>query len=237
MATAPPDHLTLLAELQGRFLATIGEVDPATRVPWCGRWRVRDVVVHLARIHHWAAGQARRRQETPLGRGPFDLPELYGRCAAELLETLRDLGPDAEAWTLLGKGPASFWHRRQVHETLVHLWDVRAASGLDVDVAPPVWADTVEEVVAVLQPRQVRLGRMPRLDASVRLASTDAPGRWLLDTTGEAPDGVAVRAPARTLALLLWGRVDPADAVAAGDATIEGDDALLTDVLAQRLTP
>ena len=237
MARDPIDHLALLAATQDRFRATIGEVDPTTRVPWCGRWRVRDVVVHLARIHHWAAGQARRRQETPLGRGPFDLDDLYGRCAAELLTTLQGLGPDAESWTLLGNGPASFWHRRQLHETLVHLWDVRAASGLAVDAEAAVWADTVDEVVTVLQPRQARLGRMAPLTAAVHLTATDTPHHWVLGATGTTADRIAVSGPARVLALLLWGRLDPADRVVTDVVTIEGDAGLLADVLGRRLTP
>ena len=98
------DHVSALADLQGQFLETARRADPATPVPWLGRWTVQKLVVHLARIHHWAAGQARRQQETPLGRGPFDAPALYAECAAELRETLADLDPAAPAWTLLDDG-------------------------------------------------------------------------------------------------------------------------------------
>ncbi|AEE46486.1 maleylpyruvate isomerase family mycothiol-dependent enzyme [Cellulomonas fimi] len=225
------DHLTLLAGLQDDFLATIPAVDPGTRVPWCGRWRVRDLVVHLARIHHWAAGQASRRRETPLGRGPFELVELYGTCAAELRDTLVTLGPDAPASTLLGPGPASFWHRRQVHETLVHLWDLRTAGGLPLDVAPAVWADTVDEVVTVMQPRQERLGRMEPLPAPVALRADDAGRSWSLG--GDGTPSVAVHGRAEDLALLLWGRrTADADGI-----TVDGDRAALDDALGRRLTP
>lgn len=100
LETGPVDLLATLAHLQDQFAAAVAEVDPDTRVPWCGRWRVRSLVVHLARVHHWAAAQARCLRETPLGRGPFDLPDLYGRCAAELRDTLAQLDPQAAAWTL-----------------------------------------------------------------------------------------------------------------------------------------
>jgi len=225
------DHLALLADLQAQFLATIPAVDPSTRVPWCGRWRVRDLVVHVARIHHWAAGQARRQQETPLGRGPFVLADLYRDCAAELLDTLTTLGPDVSSWTLLGHGPASFWRRRQVHETLVHLWDLRTAGGLELAVDPVLWADTVDEVVTVMQPRQERLGRMEPLPAPVALLATDTAREWLLG--GDGAPAARVLGAASELALLLWGRRTPDDA----GLRVEGDRAALDDALARHLTP
>ncbi|MFC4614300.1 maleylpyruvate isomerase family mycothiol-dependent enzyme [Cellulomonas algicola] len=225
------DHLRLLGALQDEFLTTIPQVDPTTRVPWCGRWRVRDLVVHLARIHHWAACQASRRRETPLGRGPFDLVDLYATCAAELRETLTALGPDATASTLVGPGPASFWHRRQLHETLVHLWDLRTAGGLPLDVDAEVWADTVDEVVTVMQPRQEALGRMEPLPAPVALVATDAGRTWLLGGDGEP--AVTVTAGAQDLALLGWGRRSPDD----DGLLVDGDRAALDDALGRRLTP
>ncbi|KQY47659.1 maleylpyruvate isomerase family mycothiol-dependent enzyme [Cellulomonas sp. Root137] len=226
-----PDLLAVLGGLQDDFLATIPLVDPATRVPWCGRWRVKDLVVHLARIHHWAAGQARRRQETPLGRGPFVLEELYATCAAELRETLTELGPDAEAWTLLENGPASFWHRRQTHETLVHLWDLRTAGGLDLTVDAWLWADTVDEVVTVMQPRQERMGRMEPLAAPIELVADDAGRTWLLG--GTTHPAATVTGPADALALLLWGRATPDHP----RLTVDGDAGALDDALGRRLTP
>ncbi|WP_029288977.1 maleylpyruvate isomerase family mycothiol-dependent enzyme [Cellulomonas sp. HZM] len=234
MTTAVPsppaalDHLALLADVQGQFLTTIPLVDPRTPVPWCGRWRVRNLVEHLARIHHWAAGQARRKQETPLGRGPFDLESFYATNADELLTTLRTLDPDAPAWTLDDSGVVTFWRRRQLHETLVHLWDLRTAGGLPLDVAPEVWADTVDEVVTVLQPRQERMGRMEPLAASIELVADDTDRTWLLGGTGAHT--ARVEGPASVLALLLWGRAEPADP----SLRVDGDP---TQALAERLTP
>jgi len=230
-ADAPPDLLTVLSGLQDDFLATIPLVDPTTPVPWCGRWRVKDLVVHLARVHHWAAAQARRRQETPLGRGPFVLEELYAGCAAELRDTLTELGPDAVAWTLAENGPASFWHRRQTHETLVHLWDLRTAGGLALSVEPRIWADTVDEVVTFMQPRQERMGRMEPLPAPVGLVADDAGRSWLLG--GSTRPSATVSGPSEALALLLWGRTTRADE----RLTVEGEVDALDDALARRLTP
>ena len=70
----------------------------------------------------------------------------------ELRTTLRSLDPDAPARTLLERGTVAFWYRRQLHETLIHLGDLRSAGGLDLAVAPVIWADTVDEVVTVMHP-------------------------------------------------------------------------------------
>ncbi|NCT91536.1 maleylpyruvate isomerase family mycothiol-dependent enzyme [Cellulomonas sp. APG4] len=227
------DHLAELVRVQDAFLASIDEVDPDTRVPWCGRWRVRDVVVHLGRIHHWAAAQARRTREVPLGRGPFDLAPFYAEHAHELRTALVELGPDAIGSTLLGPGPASFWRRRQLHETLVHLWDVRTAGGLPTSAPAPVWADTVDEVVTVMQPRQVRMGRMPPLEVTVRLVADDADLTWdMAGETGRSPD-VTVTSSAERLALMLWKRVPTGD----GSLVVAGDAHVLAQVIGQRITP
>jgi uncharacterized protein (TIGR03083 family) len=147
-----------------------------------------------------------------------------------------ELGPDAVGSTLLGPGPASFWRRRQLHETLVHLWDVRTPAGLGVDVAPEVWADTVDEVVTVMQPRQVRMGRMEPLPAPIALVATDVRAAWRTASVHDDHDkaAVEVRGPASDLALMLWGRRAPDDVPS---LVVDGDRAVLDDALGRRLTP
>jgi uncharacterized protein (TIGR03083 family) len=236
----PHDQLAALREYQAAFLAAIPETDPATPVPWCGRWKVKNLVVHLARIHHWAAAQARRRQEEPLGKAPSDLARFYAECASELRETLAELDPDARAWTLLDDGvpraeqtgTVRFWHRRQALETLIHTWDLRTANGGDFDPGPAAWLDCVDEVATVMHPRQVRLGRIAAPSVRLRLLA-EAGESWSL--AGTPPDGpeTTVSGPARSLALLVWGRTNLDDPT----LTISGDRAAADALLAAGLTP
>jgi uncharacterized protein (TIGR03083 family) len=243
----PLDHLPLLARLQGEFLAAVPDADAEARVPACGDWSVRELVEHLAEVHHWAAGNVRGAKGEPLGDEPFDLAPHYAAQAAALRRALAEVDPDSVGRVLahpepMGPGPVRFWHRRQTHETLVHLHDLLAATagagsvGL-VGAAPEVWADTVDEVVTVLQPRQVGLRRMEPLRRPVSLVATDVAGTpsWVLgagSTAEEASDAV-VSGPAEALALTLWHRLTPAEA----GLTVEGDRAVLDAALAEPIVP
>ncbi|MEU4385173.1 maleylpyruvate isomerase N-terminal domain-containing protein [Promicromonospora sp. NPDC023805] len=242
------DHLALLTRFQDDFLAAVPGADADARVPACGDWTVRELVEHLAQVHHWAAGNARGVKGPALGDGPFDLAPHYAAQAAYLREAFAEIDPESVGRVLahpepMGPGPVRFWHRRQTHETLVHLHDLLAARagagsvGL-VGTDPEVWADTVDEVVTVFQPRQVGLGRMAPLQHPVALVATDVDGTrtWVLGAPGEpaevAPDAV-VSGPAEGLALMLWRRLTPAEA----GLVVEGDRAVLDAALAEPIVP
>jgi len=247
---AEPERLSLLVILQDEFAATVPHVSPGARVPACGDWRARELVLHLAGIHRWAAGMAvgdpsrdEDRPETDLP-GPCDdaaaLAALYARHAADLRATLESAGPDGPACTLLGDGPASFWWRRQCHETLVHLHDLHAArlgSGPDalaaVAVAPAVWGDGVDEVLRMFHPRQVRLGRTAPPADRVRLVAADLGWTWTLGGADDDPPAATLSATAQRLDLLLWGRLTPGEA----GAVVDGDGDAVTRVLAGALVP
>lgn len=242
MTATSTDQLTALADLQQQFLDTTRRADPATPIPWLGRWTVEKLVVHLARIHHWAAAQARREQETPLGRGPFDdLPALYAECAAELRQTLAELDPDARAWALVDDGvpkaqqtgTVRFWHRRQLHETLVHLWDLRTAVGEPLDADDALWLDCLDEVVTVMQPRQLRLERVAPPAARLVFAPAGADASLALTGAPEGAAEIVIAGPEQSLALLAWGRLG----LAAEGIEVRGDRQLAAAVLEAGLTP
>lgn len=226
--------LALLTELQREFAVTIADVDLDAPVPWCGEWRGADLVEHLAGVHHWAAAQARSQDEGPLPPAA-DLTEHYRWCAAELAETLAVLDPDQPARTLVPDGRVGFWYRRQLHETLVHLWDIRTAGRLSLAVDARIWADTVEEVVTVMHPRQVRLGRARPPSARIALVADDVGREWTMLAAPEASlaPAVSVTGSAEALALLLWCRTDLDDR----RLTVTGDRQLLAAVLSGRVVP
>lgn len=233
----PATYLRLLEALQSEFAAGLREADPDLPVPTCGDWSVGDLADHLAGVHHWAAAMARDEQEQPRPV-PLDLAGEYAERAAALHTTLTDLGPEAGGRILNGltddgRGPASFWYRRQVHETLIHLVDLRHALGLPgPDVAPQVWADTVDEAVTVMYPRQVALGRATRVVTRLELTSTDTDRTWAIGAPN-AVQQVSVSGPASGLALLLWRRATPETAGLA----VTGDRAALDETLGRPIVP
>lgn len=246
-APAAVPLLDALAAAQDAFARLLDAADPGAPVPACAPWTVTELGLHLAGVHRWAAGMARGVDDagdepTAEARRPAALRATYREQAAALLATLRALPADAPALTLDGPGVAAFWHRRQVHETLVHLHDLAGAAGVPHPLDDPaLWADTVDEVVTVLTPRQVRLGRMRPLGAPVALVAADAGRSWELGGVAARASGdggpagarVTVAGPARTLALLLWGRTT-ADDAALG---VTGDRTALDEALARPLTP
>jgi uncharacterized protein (TIGR03083 family) len=221
------DYLPLLADLQQRFLSSIPTA-LNVGVPTCGDWTAGDLVRHLADVHWWAAGLARGVRET--AEEPSDgLDSYYSACAAFLRETLAEVGPDAPAKTLDGPGVASFWYRRQVHETLIHLVDLRGALGLAVEGVPPeVWADGVDEVVSMFYPRQVRLERCQPVPHAVELVASDVGTAW---TLGDHAPVATMTATSQELDLVLWGRLGLTH------LTVDGDADRLAETLITPLTP
>lgn len=234
------DELAALRRYQDAFEAGIDLLDPDAPVGSCGDWRVRDLVHHLAWIHRWAGGVAAQRPADRIPEDGFELRSGYAREAAGLRETFAALDPDAITRTLLDDparagewtGTVRFWHRRQALETLVHAWDLYTAGGLVFEPGTAAWHDCLDEVVTVMHPRQLRLGRIAPPATRVRLVATDAPAAYVLAGSPEAPEAV-VTGPVRSLALLVWGRLDAADPT----LVVTGDADGLADVLSAGLTP
>jgi uncharacterized protein (TIGR03083 family) len=222
-------RLAALAAEQAAFAALAAATDPARPVPACAPWTVDDLVRHLAAVHRWVVATTRLAPDDDVpDDGPFDRAATaadYPSAAAALRAALADPGRGCP--TLAGPGTAGWWARRQLHETLVHRLDLAAAAGLPADADPGTAADCVAEVVDTMQPRQVRLGRMPAPATGIRLATPS--GSW---TLGGAPVA-EVAGPELAVALLLWRRTTLADPRLA----VTGDRAAAARLLAQPITP
>jgi uncharacterized protein (TIGR03083 family) len=245
----------LLAEVvssTGTLADITGGADPATRVPTCPDWTLRQLVTHVGRAHRWAsaivATQAAEPipfREVPDGRlpdAPAERPSWLRRGAAQLAETVHAAGA-GPVWTHLGAGPPSYWARRMAHETAVHRADGQIAVGERPVIDPVVAADGIEEWLGMLSPggdsEQAEGAAALPEGAVLHLHVTDEglDGEWLIRgggpggitvETGHSKGDTAVRGPASALLLMLLRRL-PAD-----DPQVEviGDRALLDSWLA-----
>jgi uncharacterized protein (TIGR03083 family) len=218
-------------------------LDPSTfaqPVEPCPGWTVADVFSHTSRVHRWAArilrsGATERvssRLDPPLPTEPDELHAAFAEGAAELLTTLAACDLDADVWAWTGaREPGRWWLRRQLHETIVHLWDAQVgATGSHTTIDGELGADGVDELLSVYLPL-VPGGAFP-VDATVHVHATDVAaeggGEWLLRGTGDgiavtrehAKGDVAARGPATDLLALLWGRPTIGTVEVFGDASV-----------------
>ncbi|GIH28090.1 hypothetical protein Aph01nite_64000 [Acrocarpospora phusangensis] len=193
------DYAAALVEQNMLFGELIRDADPATPVPTCPGWTLKQLFRHVGRGDRWAAQMVRDRVDGYLdprtvrdGKPPEDvdgaLTWLHGGPRA-LADAIAEVGPDTPAWTFLGPRPATWWVRRRLHEATVHRADAALALGLPYDLAAPLAADAISEWLdlATAGPRQPAV-----LDPGVtlHLHATDdlgPSGEWMIRA---ADDGV-----------------------------------------------
>ena len=223
------DQLAALAAEQDGFAAFAATADLEAPVPACAPWTVADLVRHLTAVHRWAAATAHFGADAGVPDDePFQRAAAvadYPAAAADLRAALAD--PARGCPTLAGPGVVAWWRRRQLHETFVHRLDLTEALGIPLAADPKVAADCIAEVVDTMQPRQVRLGRMPAPTTGIRFTTPTA--TWAL---GPAPVA-EVAGPEVAVAQLLWRRTTLADP----RLVVSGDRDGAAALLAQPLTP
>jgi uncharacterized protein (TIGR03083 family) len=244
---APADLLAQLDAAAKQFAGLIATGDLAAPVPTCPDWTFADLAAHLGEIHQWAAHAivAGNPDAQPI---PAPIPQAalvdwYLDAADGLIAVLKETDPHAPAW---GFGPkprtASFWFRRQAHETTVHLWDAATSQGTSAPIDDTLARDGIDELTGMFFPRQVRLGRTPALERALALetAGTGPAHRWVLAGDGTGPASASdaeaqatVSGPAESLLLLLWGRTGPDDP----KLTVTGDETAARAVLNAALAP
>jgi uncharacterized protein (TIGR03083 family) len=221
-------------------LARIIDSDLERPVPTCPGWTFRQLATHLGRGHRWAAQIVATRatapiplREVPDGKLPED-PARHAQWlnagAGQVIEAVTAAGDD-RVWTFTGMRPATFWARRRAHEAAVHLADAQLAAGREVDLAPDVAADAVDEWLALTAAGTEGATDLARARAqelrgdgqSLHFHATDpglsSNGEWLVTRTpsgvtvqqGHSKADVAVRGPAAGLLLVLTRRLPPSD--------------------------
>ncbi|MEZ0579575.1 maleylpyruvate isomerase family mycothiol-dependent enzyme [Nocardioides sp. MH1] len=214
------DWISLLRTSTGGVADLLAEGDLEAPVPACPGWTLADLADHLGGVHQWAThavvvGDA-KGAPTSAPRERSDLVRWYRESARNLVDVLAGTPPEATAWTFGPEQVAGFWHRRQVHETLVHLYDGLASQqrGREWVVAPDLAWDGVDEVATVFYPRQVRMRRTSPLDGTLRLVASDLDADPVEIGTQEPVTELA--GSSAYLLLALWKRVVVDDPAAAG---------------------
>ncbi len=248
-----PGRDQFLAEIRASAarLADIGSAyDPDLPVPTCPDWTLRQLATHVGRVHRWAAEIVRTRATE---RIPFDSPPdgKYPAATADrvawliagadrVIAAITAAG-DEPVWAFGRLAPASFWARRQSHETMVHRADAELAIGADVVLDAGLAADGIDEWLGSVTERYRQRGdgaaALP-VGAALHLEATgpDETDDWVISGTPDGPSvqrgagsaDVSVSGPADRLLLVLLRR-RPADDPA---ITVTGDAALLTGWLA-----
>lgn len=212
------DHLRLLHDVTGAFEARLASTPHDARLV-AARWTVHDLACHLGAVHRWAAANTATTSRTPRTNVPaIDVPlvQWYASSRRVLLDRLDAADPGQRCYTLQrADRTVGFWHRRQLHETLVHLWDLRSATDPAAppppEAPPQAHADTIVELFDVFVPR----GEPLPLPGPLTLHATDLDAAWtvapdwtLTETHGNG--AATVRGTAGALALFTWNRL-PAD--------------------------
>jgi uncharacterized protein (TIGR03083 family) len=194
------DHLGLLEVEVTAMIGALRDADLAAPVPACPGWTVRELASHLTGVHRWVTLALDNAGPPPYDETPDDDPVgAYEEAATTLLQKLRELPPDAPAWTFdKYNKTAGFWRRRQLHEVSVHRWDV-VPHQLPTEVAE----DGVDEVLDFFLPRQIALNRTEVPDGTLRLISPER--AWAF---GDGRPVQTAQGTASDLVLGLWGRVE-----------------------------
>lgn len=243
-----PELLRLIDERAGAFRAAIAAApDLEVRVPTCPEWTLFELAQHLV--------QGRRAWALTVGAGPAETRPAEATAAREqaaprereallaeladstrqLLDALREAGPDRGCWTWWGTSQSpqtcGAVARHQLQEIAMHTYDAQLAIGARRSIPAEVALDGVDDFVftccattspwphepatvdyLVTEGRSWRL----RLDADgARAARIPAPD------AGDASADLTARASAGELLLVLYGRA-PADSL-----KIDGDRRIL----------
>ncbi len=221
------------------------------QVPTCPEWTLLDLVQHLGEVHRfWATAvnagpaDAPPAESAPQGAeaAPRERDALLAWSAAstrQLLDALREAGPDRGCWTWWGTSESPQTSgavaRHQLQEAAVHAYDAQITLGAPQPLPDEAALDGVEEFLstccawAAPWPHEAAAvdfhateGRSWRLSLSAdgaRATRLPAPGTVPATAAGEGP-GVAaasVRGTASEVALVLYDRIPIDSLQLAGD--------------------
>jgi uncharacterized protein (TIGR03083 family) len=254
-----PDLLRLIDERSTAFRAAVASAPSLdVQVPTCPEWTLFDLAQHLAEGRRsWAAtiaaGPAATAKSTPKGApaAPREREALLAWSAAstqQLLDALREAGPDRGCWTRWGDSQSpqtcGAVARHQLQEIAVHTYDAQATVGAPQPLPAEVALDGVEEfqftccATTVAWPHEPAVvdyhateGRSWRLWLSgdgARIARLSAPATLPAAAAGEDPDAAdaSAQGTASELVLAFYGRI-PAESL-----RLDGDRRVFDQLIA-----
>ncbi|QDY09388.1 maleylpyruvate isomerase family mycothiol-dependent enzyme [Micromonospora sp. HM134] len=152
------DLLRLMDERSDAFRAAVAAAPSLdVRVPTCPEWTLLDLVRHLGEgRRRWAAivaaGPADAPPATPTPVAPRDREDLlawFTASTGELLDALREAGPERGCWTWWGSSQApqttGAVARHQLQQVAVHTYDAQVAVGGPQPLPDAVALDGVDE--------------------------------------------------------------------------------------------
>lgn len=248
--------LRLIDERSTAFRAAVASAPSLdVQVPTCPEWTLFDLVQHLGeRRPFWAATVAAGPADAPPAEtasegapaAPQDREALLSWLAAstqQLLDALREAGPDRGCWTWWGTSQSPQTSgavaRHQVQEIALHTYDAQITVGAPQPLPDEAALDGVDEFLSTCcattspwphKPAAVDFhateGRSWRLSVSAdgaRITRLPTPGTVPATTPGEDPDAAdaSLRGTASELVLFLYGRI-PVDSL-----KLDGDRGLI----------
>lgn len=215
-------------------LTAMAPTDLDVLVPSCPGWTVGDLLAHTGQIHRWVVDILEMPPGERFRFPPHEPPRgseliAYTRAGGiAMADALRAHDLDAVIFTWIGPRPTRWWVRRQVHENVVHAWDMQGALGAATPVAADVAVDGIDELFDVFLPHRFNMAEFAGTGESMHLHATDIDGEWMIrfapdhfEVTREHGKGdVAARATASDLLLFLWGRARPDTLETFGDPSI-----------------
>ncbi|SCE80254.1 maleylpyruvate isomerase family mycothiol-dependent enzyme [Micromonospora mirobrigensis] len=237
-----PDRLRLIDDRSTAFRAAIAAAPSLdVQVPTCPEWTLFDLARHIGEGRRsWAATVAAGPAAS--GRVPFEGPAAprerealvawLAESTQQLLDALREAGPDSGCWTWWdgSQSPQTCGAvaRHQLQEIAVHTYDAQAAVGAAEPLPDEVALDGVEDFLFTCC---ATTAAWPHEPAAVDYHATEGRSwrQWvsadgsriarLPDAAAESPDA-SVRATASELVLSFYGRIPTQSLKVDGDGRI-----------------
>jgi uncharacterized protein (TIGR03083 family) len=245
----PADYYAVIESGAAAIGALVADGDLARPIPTCPDWTLRELAVHVGRVHRWAAQITATRaaappefRSLPGGRFPGEpagQAEWLAAGAAQAVAAIEEAGQDP-VWAFGAVAPAGFWGRRMCHETLVNAADARLAAGLPPAPAPAaVAADGIDEWLTVLMPpppgqadpRAQVLGAGVALHVRTTDVTGPGTGAWVIRHGTGGVNVIRLAGPGGGVTGGITG------GHARGDVVLAGPAAALLLVLLRRLAP